>query len=115
MAICQRGERCTKWTHLENGMVTNRKLHRLEVQGKDGRLYILEGDDLPEYFQTSAGVGYKGKHLGQILLNPKDLPPPKRAEFERWPSLRDTLHIGVGLTFAVLMLRILAKLAAEIQ
>ncbi len=114
MALCQGGEWFTKWTHVENGNVMTRRLHRLEVQGKDGHLHVLEGKELPDYIQTCAGNGHKGKHLAQILLHPNNFPPPPRGEIKSWPSIRDALHIGVGLTVSVILLRILAALAEAV-
>lgn len=114
MALSQGGERFTKWTHVENGQVMTRRLHRLEVQGKDGLLHVLEGRELPDFIQTCSGNGHKGKHLAQILLHPKNFPPMPRRNADRWPNLRDASHIALGLTIAVLLLRILVTLAEAV-
>ena len=115
MALSQGGERFTKWTHVENGQVMTRRLHRLEVQGKDGRLYVLEGRHLPDFIQTCSGHGHKGKHLAQILLHPRNFPPQPREEFKRWPNVRDVVHIGLGLVFSAALVRILSELAQAVQ
>lgn len=105
------GEWYTKWTHTENGNVMSRRLHRLEIQAKDGRMYVLEGQRLPDFIQTCSGVGHKGKHLAQILLNRKNFPDQDRGLFRTWPNARDAGHIVIGLTFSVILFRILAFLA----
>ena len=100
MAIKQDKECYTKWTHVENGKVLVRRIHRIEVQARNGNLYVLRGDKLPDFIQTSAGEGFKGEHLAQILLNPDSI--PKRAPYpvpasKPWPSLRDAGNVGIGL------------------
>ena len=47
MAITQDKECYTKWTHVENGKVLVRRIHRIEVQARNGGLYTLRGDKLP--------------------------------------------------------------------
>ncbi len=89
----------TKWTHVENGKVMVRRIHRFEVQARNGTLYVLRGDKLPDFVQTSAGEGHKGEHLAQILLNPetiKQRPPYTAPVAKPYPSLRDLANIGVG-------------------
>ena len=56
MAIKQDEECYTKWTHAENGKVLVRRIHRIEVQARNGGLYVLRGDKLPDFIQTSAGI-----------------------------------------------------------
>lgn len=99
MALKQGSERFTKFTHVENGRVLTRRLHRIQVQARDGRLYILKGENLPDYIETCCGHGHKGEHLAQILLNPSKVntgtylsftPPP-------WPSARDVLNFVLGI------------------
>ena len=107
MAIKQDKECYTKWTHVENGKVLVRRIHRIEVQARNGGLYVLRGDKLPDFIQTSAGEGHKGVHLAQILLKPESI--PKRAPYtapvaKPWPTLRDLGNVGIGFLF-FLMLR----------
>lgn len=94
------------WIHLENGQCMTRRLHRIEVQAADGRLYVFEGETLPIAFMTNTGVGHVGHHLGQILLDPKPLngkewdmagivnkaPKPDKP----WPVGRDLVHFLAG-------------------
>ena len=99
MAIRQNKESYTKWTHVENGKVMVRRIHRIEVQARNGTLYTLREDKLPDFIQTSAGQGHKGEHLAQILLNPETL--NRRAPFtvpltKPWPSLRDLMNVIIG-------------------
>ena len=114
MAIRQGGECYTRFEHLENGQSTVRRIHRLEVQGNDGHLYILEGKDLPDSIQTNTGVGHKGKHLATILLDPSNFAPPPRGEMKRWPVGRDVLHIALGMAFLLLLVRIVENLAQAV-
>jgi hypothetical protein len=96
----------TKWAHVENGQVMVRRIHRIEVQTHTGRLYVLTGNLLPDFIQTCAGVGYKGAHLAQILLNPKSIStrPFAAPETRTWPSARDIAHVAIGI-MSVLSLR----------
>jgi hypothetical protein len=115
MAIKQDKERYTKWTHVENGKVLVRRIHRIEVQARNGGLYVLRDDKLPDFIQTSAGEGFKGVHLAQILLNPESI--PKRAPYTApvanpWPSLRDLGNVGLGF-LAFLMLRFIVSAVAS--
>lgn len=98
MALQHGGERFTRWTHVENGQVLNRRLHRIEIQARDGRLHVIQGDKLPDFMQTCAGQGYKGAHIAQILLNPN---APRSTELPEepkcWPTARDALHAAFGV------------------
>ena len=99
MAIKHDKECYTKWTHVENGKVLVRRIHRIEVQARNGVLYTLRGDRLPDFIQTSAGDGYKGEHLAQILLQPESI--RRQAPFlppltKPWPSLRDAMNVVLG-------------------
>jgi hypothetical protein len=111
MALRHGGEFFTKWTHVENGQVLVRRLHRLEVQGKDGLLHVLEGRNLPDFIQTCAGEGHRGKHLGQILLGPNDPSRRSRNRTERWPSPRDGIHLVMGVSLCLILVRLLAALS----
>jgi len=73
MALRQGSECFTRWTHVENGHVMNRRLHRIDLQTRDGRLRVITGDKLPDFIQTCAGHGYTDANLVQILLFPKSL------------------------------------------
>ena len=42
MAIKQDKECYTKWTHVENGKVLVRRIHRIEVQARNGGLYVFK-------------------------------------------------------------------------
>jgi len=110
MALKHQEERFVRWTHVENGKVLNRRLHRIEVQAADGRLYVLTGDQLPDFIQTCTGQGHRGKHIMQVLANPRaeaDWTPP---ESKPWPVGRDVLHATLGVV-GFLLLRFLGGLA----
>jgi hypothetical protein len=109
MALLQGTEHFTKWTHVENGKVFIRRLHRMEIQALDGRLYAITGEKLPDYIQTSCGQAYKGEHLAQILLRPGKFGPPP-VPSRPWPSFRDVCQIGLGM-LTLLLLRFVWALA----
>lgn len=102
----------TKWTHVENGKVLVRRIHRMEVQVPNGRLYVLRDDQLPDYIQTCAGEGYTGAHLAQILLNPKSLSERNfiPAVATPYPTLRDLFNAGLGVV-CFLLVRFFLNLA----
>ena len=111
MALKQGRECYTKWTHVESGQVLNRRLHRLEVQGQDGRLHVVTGENLPDFIQTCAGDGYRGCHLAQILLGK---PTPTSYEAPTaflWPTVRDVLHVVIGVA-VVLALHFMGSVAS---
>lgn len=101
----------TSWTHTENGKVMHRRLHRMKVQDRNGRLHNLEGDKLPEAIHTFAGQAYKGAHLATILLRPETVRVPKAApqETASWPNLRDVANFFVGF-MCITMLRVIVAL-----
>lgn len=102
MALKHGSEYFTKLTHIENGKIVPRRIHRLEVQDRHGRLHILTGEKLPDYIQINTGHGYAGKHLGQILLGTKGLSLTDsvlslpRVEMPAWPCFRDLLSALMG-------------------
>ena len=106
MALKHGDEYYTMFTHSENGKVLNRRLHRIEVQSRNGRMFPITGQDLPERISTYAGQDHKGEHLGQILLSPNKVPrrPYVRIEKRPWPSFRDVLNFAIGF-FAVALIR----------
>lgn len=98
MALKHGSEHFTRWTHVENGQVLNRRLHRIEIQARDGRMYVLQEERLPDFIQTCAGHGYKGVHIAQILLDPnaasdEKVPSPTPIS---WPTGRDVMSAGLG-------------------
>jgi len=98
MALKHGSEHFTRWTHVENGQVLNRRLHRIEIQARDGRMYVLQGASLPDFIQTCAGHGYKGVHIAQILLDPNAISEEKipSTAHVSWPAGRDVLSAGLG-------------------
>ena len=97
----------TKWMHMENGKVLVRRLHRLEIQSASGQLHVLTGSNLPDAIVTNSGEGFKGAHLGQILLKPKQrllslnsLPEYKE---DRWPTSRDAIQWIIAFAFVLFL------------
>ena len=107
MALKHGEESFTMFTHVEDGKVLNRRIHRIEVQARDGRLYVLEGKQLPAFIQTNAGAGFKGQHVMQVLLKPG---PRSEAPLGPWPTGRDLVHGVLGILFCVLV-RLVAVVA----
>ena len=104
----------TKWVHVENGKVMVRRIHRMEIQARTGVMYTLRGKDLPDFVQTSAGEGYKGAHLAQILLKPEKISrrtPYTATVANPFPSLRDLGNMGFGV-LAFLLLRFIIFVVA---
>ena len=65
MALYDGSTYYTKFTFTENGKTIDRRIHRIEIQARDGRLYIIEGKDLPDFLYASTGVGFKGQHIAR--------------------------------------------------
>jgi hypothetical protein len=113
MALSHGGVYYTKWTHTENGNSVNRRLHRFEIQAKDGHLYYLEGPALPDEVHTTAGQGKMAKNFAQLLLsdNPQDPTLALSLGSDNWPSRRDLVHVIVGILL-LMVLKISIALAA---
>lgn len=98
MALKQGTTYFCKWSHFENGRVMHRRLHVLEIQARDGRMYSVTGDKLPQSLITCTGDKVQGEHVATILLNPekiKQLP----LTFEKTPSpltFRDVMAGIIG-------------------
>jgi hypothetical protein len=111
MARRHGGEKHTHFEFLENGAPTVRRVHEIQIQGMDGQLHILRGKEMPPFIHLNTGTSHKGKHVAQILLDPKNYPPPPRGKLNGWPSLRDASHLVVGMTFFFLLFRAIKVLA----
>lgn len=111
MALHHKEEQYTKWMHIENGNMMVRRLHRIEIQSRDGRLYVIKGDDLPDGFVTCTGHGHKGKHVAQILLKPHSMRRLPAPDVDYWPKARDVFHLVLGVV-GFLMLRFFITLLA---
>ncbi len=98
MALKQGTTYFCKWLHFENGRLTHRRLHVLEIQARDGRMHSVTGDRLPEAIVTSTGDKVQGEHVAQILLRPEkteQLP----LMLEKTPSpltFRDVMAMAFG-------------------
>ncbi|MFO0979946.1 MAG: hypothetical protein U0996_26340 [Planctomycetaceae bacterium] len=106
MALKQKDEHFTHFTHFENGKALHRHLHRLEVQAADGKLYVVEGQHLPDSIMTYAGIGHRGEHFAQILMDPRRQPRQTfLPEPDPWPCGRDMLNflLGIGMVLLLIM------------
>ncbi len=114
MALKHGSNHYTKWMHMENGQVMVRRIHRMEIQDAQGRLHVIQKDDLPEAVLTSTGESQKGKPIARILLRPKS------KGFVEWQSLDGPTGVlvwnafvfGLGF-FSALSLRYLARLLID--
>lgn len=98
---------------LENGRLTNRRVQHLTVQDADGRVYRLQGDQLPEFVSLGTGAGQDQVQMAEILLRgqPQNLPTVALVEMRsRWPKNRDILHMAIPLV-ALGLMRLLAAVA----
>ena len=66
------------------------------VQAADGRLYRLEGKDLPDCVSFFSGVAYRGGHLAEVLLNPKVAKASPILPTSGWISKRDAFFLVLG-------------------
>jgi hypothetical protein len=101
----------TMWTHTENGKVVNRRLHKMDVQDRFGRMHHLKEDELPEAIHTFSGQAYTGAHLATILLRPEKLRVPQAAppDTAAWPCLRDVANFFIGF-MSITILRVIIAL-----
>ena len=107
----------TMWFHMENGKTIARRIHKMEVQARTGIVYTITKKDLPDVIHTSAGEGFKGAHLAQILLKPEKISQAKpytAAIANPFPSLRDIGNMAIGI-LGFLLLRFIIVLAAGAQ
>jgi hypothetical protein len=88
----------TKYTHVENGQMLVRRVHRLEIQAWDGRLYVVEGKDLPDGIVSFSGKGVKDAHVLQVLVPKRALKAglPGGPKVVSWPTQRDLVNMIMG-------------------
>lgn len=94
----------TKLIHLEKAEPLIRRIHRIEIQDVNGEVEVLEGSFLPLTIVTSTVTGQSGRHLMQILLNPK----PRRGVRvpslpTTWPTWGGVIHFLAGVLVAHLL------------
>ena len=96
MALEAGGQRFCKVTHTENGRSVTRRIHTMMVQAADGRVHQLEGTDLPDSISLFSGVTYRGRHLAEVLLNPKVAKASPILPTSGWISKRDAFFLVLG-------------------
>ena len=75
----------------------------MTVQAADGRLHHLDGRDLPDSISLYSGVSYRGAHLAEVLLNPKDAKASPILPTTGWISKRDAFFLTLGFfTFSLI-------------
>ena len=99
MALNAGDRRFCKVIHSENGRTSIRRLHTMKVQAADGRLHDLEGRDLPDSISLYSGVSYRGAHLAEVLLNPKEAKASPILPTTGWMSKRDAFFLVLGFFF----------------
>ena len=111
MALEAVGRGFCKVVHSENGRTWTRRIHTMTVQAADGRLHYLDGRDLPDSISLYSGVSYRGAHLAEVLLNPKNAKASPILPTTGWISKRDAFFLVFGFFFFSLV-RFLAEEAA---
>jgi len=97
MALEAGGRGFCKVIHSENGRTLTRRIHTMTIQAADGRLHHLEGRDLPDSISLYSGVSYRGAHLAEVLLNPKDAKASPILPTTGWISKRDAFFLVLGM------------------
>ena len=108
MALEAGGQRFCKVVHSENGRTSTRRIHTMMVQAADGRLHQIEGRDLPDSMTLQSGVSYRGAHLAEVLLNPKNASASPILPTTGCISKRDAFFVALGFFFFSLI-RFLAE------
>ena len=96
----------TKFAFVENGQALVRRIHRLEIQAWDGRLYVVEGKQLPDFVSGTSGTGVKNAHVLQILVSKQALKAglPGGPKPVYWPGQRDLMDMIIGSALLILTL-----------
>ena len=70
------------------------------VQAADGRLHYLDGRNLPDSVGLFSGIPYRGAHMAEVLLSPKEAKgTPFLANQSGWLNKRDAFFIVLGMFF----------------
>ena len=110
MALLRGSEHYTMFTFTEDHDVINRRLHRVTLQDKTGKVHILEGKELPHKLTVDTSKALKGRHISEILTKPGDTLPSLGSE--QWPSKRDMLH-GFAAFVLFMSIQHFVRLASE--
>ena len=108
MALEAGGRRFCKVVHIENGRTVTRRIHAMMVQAADGRVHHLEGRALADSMTLISGVPYRGAHLAEVLLSPKDAKASLSLPTTGWISIRDAFFLVLGF-FMFSLVRFLAE------
>lgn len=111
MALEAKGRRFCKVIHSENGKTFTRRIHTMTVQAADGKVYRVEGRDLPDSLTFHSGVAYRGEHLAEVLLNPKNAKASQISPANSWISKREAFYLVLGY-FLFNLVRFLAEESA---
>ena len=72
----------------------------MTVQVANGRLHYLQRKSLPDSISLYCGVPYRGVHLAEVLLSPKEAKgTPFLADHRGWLNKRDAFNIVLGMFF----------------
>ena len=116
MALKRGEEHFTMFSFSEDHDGVNRRVHRITLQDRTGKVHILEGKALPHKLTLDTGKARKGNHVAEILLKPESASSLfSLPEGEIWPSRRDVAHGLVGIALFVLMQRFAIQLASVHQ
>ena len=68
------------------------------VQTDQGRLHYLAGRTLPDSISLYSGIPYRGAHMAEVLLSPKEAKAtPFLADQRGWLNKRDAFFIVLGM------------------
>jgi hypothetical protein len=98
MALEANGQRFCKVVHTENGRTWTRRVHTIMVQTDNGQLHYLDGRSLPDSISLYSGLPYRGAHMAEVLLSPKEAKAtPFLADQRGWLNKRDAFFIVLGM------------------
>src|SRR5262245_31712608 len=97
MAEEAKKSRYCRFQLIENGKEgLVRRIHHMAVQASDGRVYYLQGSELPPEIICYTGVPYGGVHSAVVLLSPRSAKGVALPDHRSWPCTRDLIHMGIG-------------------
>jgi hypothetical protein len=103
----------TKFEYVENDRVLVRRIQCLEIQARDGRLYKVEGKQLPDYISGKSGDHSNGVHTLNILVSERARKAGLSGEPKPvcWLSQRDFVSMIFGSSLLMVIIGIIRFVA----